>query len=123
MERKLNNQVINSRNNFKAVIFDLDGTLYQGQWIAFRLIIKNIFHYKFLHKLINIRRKLRGIDFKSKEKLYNEIFNKMSVSLKKPNKIQVFVYNKILELSPKIGNYLLFFILSLFRGMAKKRTI
>ena len=63
----------------KAVVFDLDGTLYDSAGLPFHLIVKELCRGRLglLYSERCIRRKFAGKDFGSCEKLYEEFFKAM----------------------------------------------
>ena len=65
--------------NIKAIVFDLDGTLYDSSGLPFHLIIRELRRgrLRLLAAERRVRRKLAGVEFGSSEKLYEEFFNAM----------------------------------------------
>ena len=65
--------------NVKAIVFDLDGTLYDSAGLPFHLIVKELCRGRLglLYSERRIRRKFAGKDFGSCEKLYEEFFKAM----------------------------------------------
>ena len=61
--------------NIKAVVFDLDGTLYDNKWLPIRLIFGDIFNARLLASERNIRRMLKGIHFGNPDAFYNNLFS------------------------------------------------
>lgn len=60
----------------KAVIFDLDGTLYDKKALARRLILASLCHgdLGFLRREQQVRKKLRGTPYPSEEQFYEAFF-------------------------------------------------
>lgn len=76
---KINNKEV------KAVIFDLDGTLYERKGLMLRLILKDLVNWKLFWSLHKSREYLKGKNAGSVDGLYTELFQKMaSVSKKSP---------------------------------------
>ena len=63
----------------KAIVFDLDGTLYDSAGLPFRLIMKELSRgrLRLLAAERKVRKRLAGVDFGSREKLYEEFFKAM----------------------------------------------
>ena len=81
-------------SNVKAVIFDLDGTLYNFKWLPLRLILalpKDIFRIKADR---DVRKKLKGLDFGTPEAYIEEYSKKMSKLLNLPKQEVVNWYTK-----------------------------
>ncbi|MGN0190867.1 MAG: HAD family hydrolase [Candidatus Cryptobacteroides sp.] len=72
----------------KAIVFDLDGTLYDSAGLPFRLIVKELFRgrLRLLAAERKVRRKLAGVDFGSCERLYDEFFKAMEAETGCPAK-------------------------------------
>ncbi len=61
----------------KAVIFDLDGTLYNSNAIKIDMAFRNISQLYMLISLLDVRNKCRGIDFYTKNRFHVNLFNEM----------------------------------------------
>lgn len=63
----------------KAVVFDLDGTLYDSAGLPFRLIIKELFRRRlgFLAAERKVRKELAGGYFGNRDRFYEEFFKAM----------------------------------------------
>lgn len=62
---------------FTAVIFDLDGTIYDKKGIEFRYFLKFFFRLKLLKAFLKARKSAKGKDFQSEDALYNRILEYM----------------------------------------------
>ena len=62
--------------DFKAVIFDFDGTLYDNSGIAKALILSNPFRFFFMKAERNARRIFKGRDFETPENFRREYYGK-----------------------------------------------
>lgn len=62
----------------KAVIFDLDGTLYDNSKLPFYVIIRNIFHLRSLYAERMCRHKISGRFYGTKGAAYDELFRRIS---------------------------------------------
>ena len=65
-------------NGIRAVIFDLDGTLYNKRFLPLRLIISDIPHMFMLASERNSRRQLKGTFFGDADNFYRTLFNHIS---------------------------------------------
>jgi len=64
--------------NISAVIFDLDGTLYDNKRIPLRLILADVFNMFVLGAERKARKALMGIDYKDAAGVYDALFAKMA---------------------------------------------
>lgn len=62
-------------NGIDAVIFDLDGTLYDKRWLPLRLIFGDLRHIWLLASERRARRLLKGLDFGDADTFYQTLFN------------------------------------------------
>ncbi|MBR1928482.1 MAG: HAD family hydrolase [Paludibacteraceae bacterium] len=58
----------------KAIVFDLDGTLYDNKYLPLRLIFGDIKNARLLASERNIRRMLKGLNFGNPDAFYNNMF-------------------------------------------------
>lgn len=65
-------------DNKSAVIFDLDGTLYDNRMLPLRLIVADPFNILKLRAERKARKQLKGIDFKDAAGVYDALFAKMA---------------------------------------------
>ncbi|MCQ2335860.1 MAG: HAD family hydrolase [Paludibacteraceae bacterium] len=63
----------------KAVIFDLDGTLYNNSGLPYKIAVHSLGHIRMLMCERSVRRDMAGIYFGDKEKTYNEFFKRIAV--------------------------------------------
>lgn len=63
----------------KAVIFDLDGTLYDNSSLAFRMVLRDLRHLSLLKAERKSREELSGRYFGDSGLLYRALFERMSV--------------------------------------------
>ena len=79
----------------KAVIFDLDGTLYNKNAIKTNMLFRNISHLLMLFSLLDIRNKISGVDFYTKDKFQAHLFNEMEKRThKKATSIQSWYFHE-----------------------------
>ena len=64
-------------NKYSAVIFDLDGTLYDNKRLPIRLILADIPNMFVLGAERKALKALKGIDFKDAGSVYDALFAKM----------------------------------------------
>jgi putative hydrolase of the HAD superfamily len=64
--------------NCEAVIFDLDGTLYDKKRIALYSMLKQWKTLYILNHSNKIRRELKGIDFNNRENYFNSFFSRIA---------------------------------------------
>ena len=64
---------------YDAVIFDLDGTLYDKKHLPVRLAGAQFFHLGLLQAERKVRKTLSGMHFRSEEAFYNEFFTRVAV--------------------------------------------
>ncbi len=64
--------------DIEAVIFDLDGTLYIPKWLKLKSVLHCFPHIWTLKTIQDVRKKMRGIDYGSKEELHRNLFQKVS---------------------------------------------
>ncbi len=62
----------------KAIVFDLDGTLYESRHFPLRLILSNPLHIGYLAAERKCRKKLKTRQFSSAEEYYGELFLMMA---------------------------------------------
>lgn len=65
-------------NKYSAVVFDLDGTLYDNKRLPMYLILADVFNVFVLSSERKARKQLKGIDFGCEEDLYEALFAKMA---------------------------------------------
>ena len=65
-------------NDFKAVIFDFDGTLYDNTDIAKAMLLGNPFRFFYMKAERDTRRMLKGRDFDTPQNFKNEFYNRAS---------------------------------------------
>lgn len=63
-------------SDYKAVIFDFDGTLYDNTGIAKAMILSHPFRFSFMKAERAARRKLKGRDFETPERFKMEFYKK-----------------------------------------------
>lgn len=63
----------------KAVIFDLDGTLYDNTMLPFYVIMRNLCHLRVLYAERMCRHKMSGRYYGTKGAAYDELFRRMSL--------------------------------------------
>ncbi len=63
-------------NDFKAVIFDFDGTLYDNTGISKAMILGNPFRFFLMKAERDTRRKLKGRDFYTPQSFKNEFYGR-----------------------------------------------
>ena len=62
----------------KAIVFDLDGTLYSNKFLTLNAMRYNLNQLFTVRKLMKIRKKLRGIDYESSENYYKTLAEEVS---------------------------------------------
>ncbi len=67
----------------KAVIFDLDGTLYNKKWLKLKSILSCFPNIITLKAIQDVRKEMRGCDYGNIENLHNKLFEKVSSITKK----------------------------------------
>ena len=72
--------------NCEAVIFDLDGTLYDKKRIALYSMLKQWKTLYILSHSNKIRRELKGRDFENEENYFNHFYSKLAEKTSKPQK-------------------------------------
>lgn len=65
--------------SYDAVIFDLDGTLYDKKHLPVHLAGAQFFHLGLLKAERKVRKTLSGVHFRSEEAFYNEFFTRVAV--------------------------------------------
>lgn len=65
-------------NNYKAVIFDLDGTLYDNKGLPLKLVLADIPNMWVLGAERKARKNIKGIDYNDAAGVYDALFNEMS---------------------------------------------
>ncbi len=63
---------------YKAVIFDLDGTLYNNKGLPMKLVLGDIRNMFVLGAERKARKQIKGIDFKDAAGVYDALFQKMT---------------------------------------------
>lgn len=80
---------------YKAIIFDLDGTLYDKQGLSFFIVLNNLFSLRILKAERVCRREIRGKYYGSSEALFKELFRRMAeMAGKTPERIRDWYFNK-----------------------------
>ena len=59
---------------YRAVIFDLDGTLYDKSRLPLWLVLSNLSRIGWLKAERRVRKELKGMDFKTEEAFYEAFF-------------------------------------------------
>ncbi len=73
----------------KAIVFDLDGTLYSNKFLTLNAMWYNLNQLFTVRKLMKIRKKLSGIDYGNSELYYDKLVEEVSkVTNKKVNEIK-----------------------------------
>ena len=67
-------------NNIEAIIFDLDGTIYNKKWLKLFFSLSYIFNLSILLSYLKIRKQNIGIDCETKEKFNAKIIEEFSKS-------------------------------------------
>lgn len=62
----------------EAIVFDLDGTLYDKKFLSARMILGNLTHLRRLRAIQSVRKRLMGVDLGSEEALLETFFATMS---------------------------------------------
>ena len=87
----------------KAIIFDLDGTLYDNSKLPFRLIIRSLCKLKILKAERSSRKMLAGVHFDSPDDFYKKHFENMSqLCGKTPEKVEHWYHDTYLPLMTRI---------------------
>lgn len=87
----------------KAVIFDLDGTLYDNSRQPFRLIIRSLGRLRILKSERTSRKILAGVHFSSPEEFYRKHFDTMSqICGQSPEKLEKWYHERYLPLMIRI---------------------
>ncbi len=78
----MNTQISDTNNSAKpkAIVFDLDGTLYESRHFPFRLIMSNPLHIGYLAAERRCRKKLKAKQFSNADEYYDELFHLMAGS-------------------------------------------
>ena len=79
--------------NIEAVIFDLDGTLYNKKYFAIRLLLNNLKDIFIIQKERKTRNKMRGLNFNSSEEYYSNFFKNFSNFFKNKKYSEEFLRN------------------------------
>lgn len=61
-----------------AVIFDLDGTLYNNKWLPLRLVLADLPKVMTLVAERKARKAIKGIDYQNEEGVFNALFSKIA---------------------------------------------
>lgn len=81
--------------NYQAVIFDLDGTLYDKSRLPFRLILSLLPSLRTLGSERKARKQLKGKDFESENAFYDALFGAMaSQTGKHPSAMRSWYFNR-----------------------------
>lgn len=64
----------------KAVIFDLDGTLYDNSRLPFYVVFSNLCHLRYLYYERMCRQKMSGRFYGTKGAAYDELFRRISIA-------------------------------------------
>ncbi len=62
----------------EAIVFDLDGTLYDKRYLSARMILGNLSQLRRLRAIQSVRRRLKGGDYGTEEALLDTLFSAMS---------------------------------------------
>lgn len=91
---------MSSQSQHKAIIFDLDGTLYDKKALARRLILASLCHgdLGFLRREQQVRKKLRGTPFPSEEQFYGAFFAEFT----NPDKAREWYFQRYMPLMVRI---------------------
>lgn len=81
-------------SQYKAYIFDLDGTLYDNRRIGFNLVRRDLFHILYIKGERMARKMLRGVEFSSKDEFYEHFFKEASTEAGVPVDIYTSWYEK-----------------------------
>lgn len=65
---------------YKAVIFDLDGTLYDNTRLARHIVLHSIFHFRLLFAERVCRHRMSGRYYGTKGSTYKELFRRMALT-------------------------------------------
>lgn len=88
---------------YKAIIFDLDGTLYDKQGLPFYIVLHNLFSLRILKAERVCRRAIRGMYFGSSDALFSELFSRMAeMAGTTPERIRDWYFNKYHPLQVKL---------------------
>ncbi|HMB00303.1 MAG TPA: HAD family hydrolase [Spirochaetota bacterium] len=68
---------------YKAIIFDFDGTLYNRNGINKKMIMANLFYWRYLKGLKEVREEMAGKDYGSKEAFYSAFYAAVAKKTKK----------------------------------------
>lgn len=69
--------------NYKAVVFDLDGTLYCKKHLTLRICFHCLRSLNFIKNMQAVRDVFKGTDFSTQEKLYENFFNELACRCRK----------------------------------------
>ncbi len=65
-------------NNYKTIIFDLDGTLYDNKGLPLKLVLADIWNMWVLGAERKARKEIKGIDYKDAAGVYDALFQRMT---------------------------------------------
>lgn len=74
--------VIINKHKVGAVIFDLDGTLYDNRKFKFHALLYNIFHLRQTKALLKAKKEMRGIDYGNEEAYRTKLYNTLAEYLR-----------------------------------------
>lgn len=75
---------MNYPEDIQAVIFDLDGTLYDKKGTGLRLVLSDLCHIGLIRAERNCRRRLQGVPFAGADLFYEKLFGMMAEKTGKP---------------------------------------
>lgn len=65
-------------DNLRAVVFDLDGTLYDNKGLPLKLVLADIWNMWVLGAERKARKQIKGIDYKDAADVYDALFQRMT---------------------------------------------
>ena len=87
----------------KAVIFDLDGTLYDNAGLSFLIVLHSICHIRLLWCERKVRKEMAGLCYGDKNSAYNEFFRRIALmSGKSQDVIREWYQNQYLPLQAQL---------------------
>lgn len=87
----------------RAVIFDLDGTLYDNAGLPFLMVLHSIGHIRLLWCERKVRKEMAGLCYGDKDSTYNEFFKRIAlVSGKSQDTIRDWYQNRYMPLQVQL---------------------